>query len=652
MEIKKLLCLIGCLFIISSSLYGRSKTVREIFKTNEYPADSKAYISTNDDKEGSHLGGQWGMYSWAIREQKFDQNVKNTSEGVWWGIIGTTGDPPNATDGLWDYGLYGVEFYGTIWGFASDKISQTVNTGNYYEDTNCKNNDDLFNKIIYNFPDKMRPLSFETFGCWLGFVNRNARVDYRIWTKIRSIADHAFNDHGRIQTLYLHPGIRKIGTSAFEGQGTLTSIKVKVIKPKGSKTSVETPDYGSSSSITHELTEIGDRAFMKTTGLRSFDISRVRTIGESAFESAGLESYTANDVVTVKKNAFRASKLKSVNLKKDAILGEGCFADCDKLSSVTLSEEITALPDYCFAGTGVLHSIDISNITSLGVSVFGITPKGGSGSNLQKIEFGNDLETIPKKAFSRCASLESIIFNGVRTIEEEAFEFNISLKKLDLTDTKVTTIKDRAFQNCTNLKKVIIPDNVTSIKSVAFQKCYSLDTVRMSNATLARSLPSDVFAEHNDKVRIYYPEDREKEWADIYEVGSVLVYHPKQNNAKMSTFDPANVDQSDRHVLPVQDGNVSSIDAVIGSDIFGQKPQASAAFSYDNLAGELKFENMQDYNITVMNALTGRVMSSTMSITERLQRTAVSYAPGYYVMKAKHKRFVDIPPLSITFIVR
>ncbi|OAV66494.1 hypothetical protein Barb4_02890 [Bacteroidales bacterium Barb4] len=627
MRTKKILCLIGCLFIISSSLYGRSKEVGKIFESNKYPGDAYAYTGTDS------TGGQWGRYSDDIRNKNNDRSVDNTSEGLWWGIRGATKNPPRAGDGEWNYGEeYETDFYGTIWGFASDKIFNDINTGDYKKG---KKNAEA----------------------WKGFVNRAGRVDYTVWTVITSIADHAFDDHPSVTKLYLHPRISKIGASAFEGQRALKSIKVKIVDEK------EEPDYGSSNSKydldadKYKLDEIGNRAFRGTTGLRSFDISGVTLIGDSAFEGSGLESYTARKTVTINKDAFRASHLESIDLNDGADLKDGCFADCRRLSSVTLSPEIHTLPDYCFAGTNELKSIDISYIETLGAFAFGATD-GGISSGLDSIGFGNDLTTIPDNAFSGCASLRTITFNKVSKIGPRAFE-GTALKTLDLPEG-VTHIAEGAFQDCTDLEDIIIPYTVSTIGNLAFQRCTNLKTVTIKNPALETGAAKNAFSGCPSTVKISYPTTGQSKetaalWAGVYEIGGLIVSHPEQENMAMSVFNPANVDQSERHVLPVnvdqsgkQDGDFNAI-----GGFFEQKPyQAPAAFSYDNLAGELKFENMQNYNVTVMNASTGRVMSSAMGITESLQRTAVSYAPGCYVMRAKHKTSVDTPPLSITFLVR
>lgn len=72
-------------------------------------------------------------------------------------------------------------------------------------------------------------------------------------------------------------------------------------------------------------------------------------------------------------------------------------------------------------------------------------------------------------------------YNGapVTTIGVQAFaNKNISLAVIP---QGVTTIREKAFSNCTNLSRIIIPNTVSSVESSAFNNCYSLKSVRITN---------------------------------------------------------------------------------------------------------------------------------------------------------------------------
>ena len=89
--------------------------------------------------------------------------------------------------------------------------------------------------------------------------------------------------------------------------------------------------------------------------------------------------------------------------------------------------------------------------------------------------------SIGDNAFENCTSLTSIeIPNSVTSIGIEAFR-DSSLTSIELSNS-VTSIGRSAFSGCTSLTSVAIPDSVTSIDSSAFSGCTSLTSVEIPNS--------------------------------------------------------------------------------------------------------------------------------------------------------------------------
>ena len=80
-------------------------------------------------------------------------------------------------------------------------------------------------------------------------------------------------------------------------------------------------------------------------------------------------------------------------------------------------------------------------------------------------------------AFDHCTSLTSVtIPNSVITIGGEAFENCEGLISVNIPNS-VTSIGKEAFKRCLSLASIIIPNSVTNIEHDAFHRCISLTTV-------------------------------------------------------------------------------------------------------------------------------------------------------------------------------
>ena len=101
------------------------------------------------------------------------------------------------------------------------------------------------------------------------------------------------------------------------------------------------------------------------------------------------------------------------------------------------------------------------------------------------IEFDDDLTSINDAAFQYCSDLESItIPNTVTSIGTVAFHSCTNLKSIVIPDG-VTTINLGTFYNCTSLTSVTLGNNTTTINPAAFEGCTNLQTINIPNTVTA-----------------------------------------------------------------------------------------------------------------------------------------------------------------------
>jgi hypothetical protein len=102
--------------------------------------------------------------------------------------------------------------------------------------------------------------------------------------------------------------------------------------------------------------------------------------------------------------------------------------------------------------------------------------------NLVTVEILSGTKVIQKAAFEGCSSLKEVTLpEGLELIESSAFEDCVSLKTITLPKG-LTTIYYCAFRDCTSLESVEIPDGVTFIGWQAFGGCTSLKSITVPDS--------------------------------------------------------------------------------------------------------------------------------------------------------------------------
>lgn len=226
------------------------------------------------------------------------------------------------------------------------------------------------------------------------------------------------------------------------------------------------------------------------------------------YVSAGITSigdYAFNDL----------SNATSVYIPSSVIsIGTGAFSRCSSLKELSLTENLRTIGDNAFEYCSGLTNVDIPRrVSSIGVAAF---------SNCGKLK-----EFTVNRNNVYFSAKDGVLFNyskttlicypcgmnnssysvpeGVTTIGQFAFENCSELTEIILPQTLIT-IKSGAFYDCESIKKFDIPASVTDIAQDAFlYGCSSLEEINVAYGNTVYSSDKGVLFNKDKTMLIRYP---------------------------------------------------------------------------------------------------------------------------------------------------
>ena len=355
----------------------------------------------------------------------------------------------------------------------------------------------------------------------------------------------------RVTKLVLPEGLKAVGADAFAGCSGLTEVTI----PDG-VTAIGNSAFSGCSGLTevtipNGVTAIGNSVFSGCSGLTEVTISNgVTAIGDSAFsDCSGLTEVTIPDSVTIIGNrAFSGcSGLTEVEISHGVeVIHVGVFEGCSGLTKITVDSEnvnymsmngllltkdgktlkegvngevvipsgVTVIDSRAFADRDGLTKVTIP----AGVGIIGLEAFYGC-DGLVDVAIPGSVTVIGERAFATCSRLMNISVetgnkvyssrngmlltkdgtfliqgvNGevefppcVRMIGTQAFEGCSGLTRLVIPES-VTNIASRAFAYYRGLTDVMIPDDIQFVGDDAFGNCGRLANVTMPVCLVERS---------------------------------------------------------------------------------------------------------------------------------------------------------------------
>lgn len=166
------------------------------------------------------------------------------------------------------------------------------------------------------------------------------------------------------------------------------------------------------------------------------------------------------------------------------------------------------MPEQCFYDVPNIESVVISGAVDVPRDMF------GKCAGLKKVTLKNGVQSIGERAFEKCSSLESVIFENtvLEKISDGAFSGCSALSSIALPDS-VTEIEKYAFFE-TGLRNIQLPEKLTLIGAYAFCNCKNLEQVQLPSQL--KELGNGAFSSCENLTQIQLPAQLNKLGTDAF----------------------------------------------------------------------------------------------------------------------------------------
>ena len=157
-------------------------------------------------------------------------------------------------------------------------------------------------------------------------------------------------------------------------------------------------------------------------------------------------------------------------------IGKSAFRNCNQLTEIVLPEGLEVIGDMALYGCTQLKQISLpKSVSQIGAYAYKGCPLQGT------LDLMN-IKDIGEGAFEGCTGLTSVVLpENLLRIEASLFQGCTGLTVVNIPQC-VTAIGTSAFASCSRLQSVAIPDEVERIEDYAFKGCSNMKHLAIGNS--------------------------------------------------------------------------------------------------------------------------------------------------------------------------
>ena len=375
------------------------------------------------------------------------------------------------------------------------------------------------NMTTVNIPSAVTSIGDQAFFDCRKLMNSDGVLT--IPNAVTTIGDYAFQACYALKNVTIGTGVTSIGVGAFMDCTGLEIINYNPANCTSHGSNVwsgctHTPCTLNIGNTVQSLPNSAFSGYSALTTLNFVATSQLTTISESAFN--GCTHIGAinipNSVTSIEQSAFRnCSAATSLSLGSGVVtIGKAAFAYCVGLTSLDIPANVKTLESNDGGATGVFASTGLTSLVIPNTLEYLGREAFANCSNLETVTIGTGVTYIGSLVFAGCSNLSVVnynvteipgvadmptnqywIWNGcssdctvnigdnVKGLPNDIFHGFTHLKTINFGSHANFSIGTHAFDGCTGLTTLTIPDNVITLNDYAFKGCTGLTTVNIGS---------------------------------------------------------------------------------------------------------------------------------------------------------------------------